>query len=438
MAKLDLDLIFSNGHGRPVPKEMDRHMVKYIIGQRKEAIKEDPSLFATERWDHSDVFYAIRTHLNQYGYDTSVYNDYVGGGSDRRKSLYDMIKPVCEEYYHVKRHQIGIYPEDRAIMAFRGRVYSVGFGDLRALMQNGTDVIVVEKQGTVIKMVPFTGNMGIAFIQSQGFVSEYGTALAALCTGEDKTAFDYTDNYVPKYKGHLGVLTDCDSSGIMIGLKIKNATRIGIDLNTIIEMNQVNEDLGIDLDLTIEDLQEATSVNSHWTALDGVLRNTGKVYQDLSTYERRFYRDYLSQYYDINGDNIQFIEYLEENRIELNTILAAAKPEPFWNWLRWKLLQLWPSRDYRRGGIYIANKMRTPMFNRFEKWYLKQTEPIIRDSVAKANNALSTVEGFFEDVDIKQEEIETDIRDNILLKDEGIQEIDLALESIMSNNNEND
>ena len=437
MAKLDLDLIFSYGHGRPVPKEMDRHMVKYIIGQRKEAIEEDRSLFETERWDHSDVFYAIRTHLNQHGYNTSAYNDNVRGGSDRRKSLYDMIKPVCEDYYHIKRHQIGIYPEDRAIMAFRGRVHSVGFNDLRALMRNGTDVIVVEKQGTVIKMVPFTSNIGIAFIQSQGFVSEYGTALAALCTGDVNTAFDYTDYYVPKYKGHLGVLTDCDSSGIMIGLKIKNATRIGIDLNTIIEMNQVNEDLGIDLDLTIKDLQETTSINSHWTALDGILRRTGKVYQDLSTYEQRFYRDYLSQHYDINGTDIQFIDYLEENRIELNTILAAAKPAPFWNWLRWKLLQLWPNRDYRRGGVYLNDAMQTPTEKKFIEWLAKQTKPVVEASIKKANDVLSAVEGFLEDVDTTQKEIETDIMENILLKDKKIQKIDLALQSIMMNNKRN-
>ena len=85
MTKLDLDLIFSHGHGHPVPKEMDRQMVKYIIGQRKDAIEKNPRLLETERWDHSDVFYSIRTHLNQHGYDTSVYNDNVRGGSDRRK-----------------------------------------------------------------------------------------------------------------------------------------------------------------------------------------------------------------------------------------------------------------------------------------------------------------------------------------------------------------
>jgi hypothetical protein len=125
MAKIDLALINSDGHGRPVPKEMDRHMVKFVIGKRKEAIESDSSLFQTERWDHSDVFYAARTWLNQHGWDTSVYNDNTTGGARRRKDLYDMIKPVCEDFYHVKRHQIGIYPEDRAMMAYGGVTYAV-------------------------------------------------------------------------------------------------------------------------------------------------------------------------------------------------------------------------------------------------------------------------------------------------------------------------
>ena len=74
-------------------------MVKYIIGQRKEAIEKYPLLLETERWDHFDVFYAIRTHLNRLGWDTSVYNDSIGSrGTDRRKGLYDMIRETCEDY----------------------------------------------------------------------------------------------------------------------------------------------------------------------------------------------------------------------------------------------------------------------------------------------------------------------------------------------------
>lgn len=84
MAKLDLGLINSNGRDRPVPKEMDRQIVKFIVGNRKEAVEINPDLLQTERWDHSDVFYAARTWLNQHGWDTSVYNDNTSGGANKR------------------------------------------------------------------------------------------------------------------------------------------------------------------------------------------------------------------------------------------------------------------------------------------------------------------------------------------------------------------
>jgi hypothetical protein len=259
MAKLDLDLIFQQGNGLPVPKEIDRHMVKYVVGRRKAAVEEalannDNSPFVTNRWDHSDVFYVIRTHLNRLGWDTSVYTDAVPGASKRRKAVYDMIQDVCENYYGVKRHQIGIYPADRATMAFNGKYHAVDFDGIHNLMWYGTDVIVVEKFGAVVKMVPFTQSNGIAFIESQGFVSEYGIALSRLCNGQKQISKDYTNGYVPKYIGHLAVLTDCDSSGVRIGLKIPGASRLGIDINTINEMNQANPELG----LKLEDLVEGT------------------------------------------------------------------------------------------------------------------------------------------------------------------------------------
>jgi hypothetical protein len=46
-------------------------------------------------------------------------------------------------------------------MAYGG-MSTVGFDDLENLMYLGTDVICVEKQGTVIKMVPFIRNNGVA------------------------------------------------------------------------------------------------------------------------------------------------------------------------------------------------------------------------------------------------------------------------------------
>jgi hypothetical protein len=70
--------------------------------------------------------------------------------------------------------------------------------------------------------------------------SEYGVALARLCDAQQELASSYTDGFVPLHPGHLASLTDCDVSGLLIGWKVNGANRIGVDLNTIQEINDVN------------------------------------------------------------------------------------------------------------------------------------------------------------------------------------------------------
>jgi hypothetical protein len=448
MAKLDLALIHSNGDGRPVPKEMDRHIIKFVVGNRKSAIEENPSLFQTEPWDHSDVFYAARTWLNQHDWDTSIYNDNTTGGAQRRKDFYDMIKSVCEDFYHVKRHQIGIYPEDRAVMAYRGVLYAVSFDNLQNLMYNGTDVVGVEKQGTVIKMVPFTRNNGVAFIQSQGFVSEYGVALARLANRDKEAESDYLDDgyrYRP-YRGNTGNLTDCDSSGIVIGMKLKGGTRLGIDLDTIDEINQVNKGLEDKLDtelpIKLEDLEESNNPNSHWDGLVGITNRSGKLYESLSVDEYMFYRKYQLSRPAILGGNIRFIDYLKDHRIELNTVLAVVKPQAFWNWLRWKLLKVWPSRNYLRGGLALEDDIRTPTMNRFNDFYWEHIRTITksrleeeRDGMKRVTDMYDDTDGFGDNIQIVNKAIMGDVMNEVVLQDKQVQKIDLALEKIMKNGN---
>jgi hypothetical protein len=446
MTKLDLALIHSDGHGKPVPKEMDRHIVKFVVGNRKKSIEENPSLFQTERWDHSDVFYAARTWLNQHGWDTSVYNDNTTGGANRRKDFYDMIKSVCEDFYHVKRHQIGIYPDDRAVMAYAGKMYAANFDNLEDLMYAGTDVVCVEKQGTVTKMLPFTRKNGVAFIQSQGFISEYGVALARLVDGDPKAQEEYLDGRF-RYRmhiGNLGNLTDCDSSGIVIGMKVKGAKRLGIDLDTVDEINQVNkgleDELDIDLPIELEDLEEGNSANSHWDGLVGIINKSGKLYDSLSIDERIFYRNYLLAKPVILGGNIAFIDYLEEHRIELNTVLAIVKPQAFWNWLRWKLLEVWPSRNYLRGGLNLRDPIITPTMNRFYDFCREHTRAITHERLVSERVSMNRVEGMYDDTDgfgdnvqVVRKAIMGDVMNEVVLQDEQIQKIDLALEKIMEN-----
>jgi hypothetical protein len=317
-------------------------------------------------------------------------------------------------------------------------------------MYHGTDVTCVEKQGTVIKMAPFTRNNGVAFIQSQGFISEYGVGLGRLVNGDPGAERDYLDGsyrYRP-YRGNLGNLTDCDSSGIVIGMKVKGARRLGIDLDTIDEINQVNkgleDELDIDLPIELEDLEESNSANSHWDGLVGITKESGDLYESLSLYEKGFYHRYLVARPAILGGDIRFIDYLEEHRIELNTLLAIVKPQAFWNWLRWKLLKTWPSRNYLRGGLGLRDDIRTPTMNRFIDFYQKHTKTITENRLADERAEMKEVSGMYDDSDGFQDNVSIikkaimgDVMNEVVLQDKQIQKIDLALEKLMKNGGTN-
>ena len=252
------------------------------------------------------------------------------------------------------------------------------------------------------------------------------------------------DNHDRPYRGNLGNLTDCDSSGIVIGMKVKGATRLGIDLDTIDEINQVNkgleDELDIELPIELEDLEESNNANSHWDGLVGITNKTGKLYESLSHYEKRFYHRYLVARPAILGGDIRFIDYLEEHRIELNTLLAIVKPQAFWNWLRWKSLKTWPSRNYLRGGLALKDLIRTPTMNRFVDFYQKHTNSITESRLADEKAEMIEVIGMYDDTDgfqdnvpIIKKAIMGDVMNDVVLPDKQIQEIDLALEKIMKN-----
>jgi hypothetical protein len=285
-------------------------------------------------------------------------------------------------------------------------------------MVNGTDVIVVEKAGTVLKVVPFTKNVGIAFIQSQGFVSEYGIALAQLANHDYQASVDYTNGIWPKHAGHLGVLMDCDSSGWLIGMKIPVAHRIGINLKSIKEMIEVNNGLGLDFteQLSMENLVESTKANSHWEGLKGVLmRNpNSKTYNALLSLGEERVEPIICKYqelllepvYDTKGKKMHFIDWLETNRIELNTILSAMDPhqEGFWNWLKWKLIQIWPDRNYNRVIIQPQpNEVYPKQISDFITRLDATISPLLIKRYTPITEQLRRIKWFIKDTDATQD-----------------------------------
>ncbi|MGH9986480.1 MAG: hypothetical protein ACRD8W_21265, partial [Nitrososphaeraceae archaeon] len=190
--------------------------------------------------------------------------------------------------------------------------------------------------------------------------------------------------------------------------------------------------------------EESNEINDHWRGLNSVINGTGKLYESLSAYEVKYYRRLLLSRPAILRRNVRYIDYLAENRIELNTVLAIVKPQAFWNWLGWKMLQIWPSRNYLRGGLTLADDIQSPTMNRFIEFYHNHTESIAKSRLTEERNGMKRVEGMYNDIDgfrdnteIVDKAIMTDVMNEVVLADEKVQQIDLALEKIMKNGSDN-
>jgi hypothetical protein len=221
-----------------------------------------------------------------------------------------------------------------------------------------------------------------------------------------------------------------------IWAKIPDSIRLGIDVNTIAEMNQANPGLA----LKLEDMVEGTTPNTHWQGLASLCsgNGNGKLYKDLTnaglsqeeTSEMIYtYRDYLGgRIVDENGNSVRRLEYLKDHRIELNTILDAAGPQAFWNWLRYKILQVWPRRNYfPRAHMGFEDYMYTPTMDKFLEWAADLSKPIIKKDLEDAQDDLIGYEGLIDDVGKKKEEIEEGILNDTLLQDKRIEKLDKTL-----------
>jgi hypothetical protein len=191
------------------------------------------------------------------------------------------------------------------------------------------------------------------------------------------------------------------------------------------------------LDLRIEDLMESAltkkgNPNSHWIGLEDLLNGGGRK-KNAKTYswsfaEMDYYIPYLYQQY---GD-ISFIEWLRDYRIELNTILTVIKAQKFWNWLEWKLEQVWPDRNYNR-AVDLDKDPLTPIMEKFIQQLHNTTKPIVEPKYQKTEKQLTKVKGFI-DVDQKEGKIKKSMQ-NILLKNDQIKGVDKALKQFAIDHN---
>lgn len=154
----------------------------------------------------------------------------------------------------------------------------------------GVIILIIEKRGIAELLRPIAEPSGIALLSTQGFLTENAIDLAYLASTTG---------------AKVAILTDYDISGIVIAHQVPELPRIGIDRETLDDLNILNRQ---------DDLEEYYVPNP----------------SNKKTVEE-----------DINGDFLDVdLDYLSDKRIEINAVMKDVGRERFWLWIVSKLKDL--------------------------------------------------------------------------------------------------
>jgi hypothetical protein len=339
--------------------------LRILLQERLHAVENNPKLKDIGRWTQSTVFYHLRPRLIQKG--MNVNRDYIT----------KQIRPVCNQYFGKKRHELGIIASERAQLYSEGDSLGVGFDQLENLMEKGTDLLVIEKEGVADVLAPFAAPKGIAILNTRGFLTEYATELSELA--ENKGC-------------NIVTLTDLDSSGLLISTSLPNAYRIGIDFKTLEKLDLFPEDV----EEKIVHKKDNKNYNQKDSKGDNHIESLKKSDSEIPFgYSKTEWNEMVS--YIDNG-----------KRIEIDSVLKAVGNEKFWNFILEELDDTFPDRDYNRAidiPGYVPPKEIDDLLTKVKNIVMKvQAEE--RENV---KNELKRTEGFL-DVKPKEKEIEERLR----------------------------
>jgi hypothetical protein len=314
-----------------------------LLEERLSQVQQDPSLKQKDRWTQSTVFYRLRPIMIKNHIMVT------------RRHITSRIKNICEEKLDKKREELGIIAADRAQLFFRGRWHDVGLDELPSLMKMGTDLLVIEKEGVAEVLSPFADKMGIALLNTRGFLTEYATMLSSLS----------------KQQGcNVAILTDFDVSGLLLARKVPDIYRIGIDFDTLeylrLESSEVEEDY--------------TPDNNHIKPLEEIA--------------------------DQNGDDDldEYLNFVTHKRIEIDSVLAKVGSKKFWDFLVSRLNEKFPTRNYNR-AITIPKQVLPTVLEELVELAAEKVASFLKPEYERITKELAQVFGFIT-VDIKEKEKE--------------------------------
>ncbi len=318
-------------------------LLRRLLRQRFDLVKQDPSLNDRQKWTQSTVFYHLRQILLSYGYSNEEID---------RQYITSQIKAVCEKYLGVKREEIGITAADRAQLYFKGKYYDVGLEEISDLIEYGTDMLIVEKEGVVKQLAPFSDEKGIALLNTRGFLTEYASILS---------------EQSHKNGCNIAILTDFDASGLLIANGIPNVYRIGIDFDT----------------LNYFGLSYST-VEESYKPKPNHLKPLQKLAED--------------SLFDLIGEDdddlCEEVEYVSEKRIEIDSVMAALNDNSaFWGFVLSKLEEKFPTRNYNR-AIDIPEYVTPDCLRALNDKVREKSTAILEKERIKMKEKFSNVKGF--------------------------------------------
>lgn len=305
-----------------------------VMQLRHDAIMANPSLIESNPWPTTKAYYNLRK-IDHLGYNIDeVYppGHKLAGKvilAERRPYIQGkMLTDICEKDFDMKRHELGIFVDERTQFVYRGVSSSVGFYDIDNLTNKGTDILLCEKAYAVKSLKPFFEDYGMALLECGGNFVEYAKVLCQKASDRGCNA---------------ALLTDFDISGIAMCINIPWATRIGIDAQTISslgltdeERRDVQERYNADPN-QMKFVTETLDKYAKYGWVDGPvdLEDGGKG----GNYNLELIRSLML-------DQRQAIKYLAGTRIELDHVIDVVGPARFFQYVKETMEDRFEDRDY--------------------------------------------------------------------------------------------
>ncbi|MGH9973193.1 MAG: hypothetical protein ACRD93_04775 [Nitrososphaeraceae archaeon] len=157
--------------------------------------------------------------------------------------------------------------------------------------------------------------------------------------------------------------------------------------------------IGIDLNMISELLEMFSGDNELKKRLD--LNTLKELYKPKNFLKRL--NDLRPDYGDPEGW-YEKLDFVREYRIEVDSVESAIGINKFWQYMKTKLAERFPNRDYNR-AVEVNDFEYPTLFHDFHRLLKERLISILEDDVEETKNDLETYNGIINDVERKESEI---------------------------------